>query len=283
MTLDKKLRQLSPTALGTGRALAHRAAQLITGAARANLAAVDDDSHSSLGWEPGHGRFLSQPMAGNGGDCFAALSLSPLRLALLRGNEAIASLDLETVSVAEAGGWLDNRLEKAGLKGASDIILPYDLPADVSRIESFRNTGEGAALAVLSTWFDLAYMLLSRFARGKAGLRPGPGPLRCWPHHFDIATYVGLRDGDSETAKGIGVGMSPGDESYDQPYFYINPWPYPEPQGLPAPPVPGHWHIKGFTGAIATAGEALSLADIPTGLAAFIDRAFAIGRTGLGA
>ena len=106
--------------------------------------------------------------------------------------------------------------------------------------------------------------------------------MRCWPHHFDIGTYVQLQAGDSETAKGIGIGMSPGDESYDQPYFYINPWPHMDPSGLPKPPAPGHWHTEGFVGAIATGEEILTLEDVSRGLHNFVKRAFDIGRQQIG-
>jgi len=102
--------------------------------------------------------------------------------------------------------------------------------------------------------------------------------VRCWPHHFDIATYVSLEHGDFETAKGIGVGMSPGDESYDQPYFYINPFPHLNAAELPAPPSPGHLHNEGFVGAIATGDEIISLADIGKALPRFIAESFSIGR-----
>ena len=77
--------------------------------------------------------------------------------------------------------------------------------------------------------------------------------------------------------------MSPGDESYAQPYFYINPWPHLDASDLPDLPPPGHWHTQGFVGAIATAEETLSLDNIGLELPAFIKGAFIIGRKKLGA
>ena len=162
------------------------------------------------------------------------------------------------------------------------MLLPYDLPASVAGIEVYSTDGLGDALAALSAWFSLADAQLADFAAAQARLLPGPSPVRCWPHHFDIATYVGLGAGDAETARGIGVGMSPGDESYGQPYFYINPWPHLDAASLPELPPPGHWHTQGFVGAIATAEKVLSLSDIETELPTFIAAAFAIGRKKLG-
>ncbi len=160
------------------------------------------------------------------------------RLSLIRGADAVDTLVLDDVPVADAVDWLDKRLEQAGLNPAAAIQSPYDLPAEVGDITVFRPGPEMGALEALAAWFGLADVVLGRFATEQSELTPGP--VRCWPHHFDIATYVGLEDGDYETARGIGVGLSPGDEAYDQPYFYVNPWPHLDPAGLPQAPRPGH-------------------------------------------
>ncbi len=76
--------------------------------------------------------------------------------------------------------------------------------------------------------------------------------VRCWPHHFDIGTVVDLKS----TAEGcsIGLGLSPGDESYDQPYFYVNPYPNPDLSALPPLLAGDHWHTQGWMGVVATGG-----------------------------
>ncbi len=70
-------------------------------------------------------------------------------------------------------------------------------------------------------------------------LEPDPSAVRCWPHHFNIATYVFLETGNPETARGVGVGMSPGDEGYGERYFYINGWPHLDASKLPDAIAPG--------------------------------------------
>ena len=77
--------------------------------------------------------------------------------------------------------------------------------------------------------------------------------------------------------------MSPGDESYQQPYFYVNPWPHLDADGLPPAPAPGHWHRDGFVGAIATGEELLDCSNIQHELLDFVTRAFETGRGQLGA
>ena len=127
--------------------------------------------------------------------------------------------------------------------------------------------------APLAAWFALSDAVLKAFADRHADIEPGPSPVRCWAHHFDIATYVSLEAGDFETARGIGVGLSPGDESYGEPYFYVNPWPHPDPADLPDPPGLGHWHTQGFVGAILTGSELIAAHDIKSAAAEFIAEA----------
>jgi hypothetical protein len=270
-------------ALDGARDMAHKAVQLVTKAARANLEAAPDDSHSNLGWIDDLGALVSQPLAGNNGNLYVGLNLSRLSLMIISGDEPGPSLDLAGVSDVDASEWLDRKLALAGLRPALFSSLPYDLPASAAGIEVYSTDGLEDALTALSAWFSLADAKLSEFATSQADLSPGPSPVRCWPHHFDIATYVGLEESDAEIARGIGVGMSPGDESYSQPYFYINPWPHLDAADLPDLPPPGHWHTQGYVGAVAPAEEVLSLSDIDRELSAFIATAFAIGREKLGA
>ncbi len=278
MMLDAQLRLHPPAALINARRIAHKAVQFLSKAAQVNLAAAPDGSHANLGWDAAQKQFLSQPISGRDGEIFLTVSLSPLSLRLISAGQVKEECVLDLVSEKDAGDWLDSRLVSTGLKAASGIALPYDLSPDVAELEIFRSAEEAQTLTALAAWFDLSHVMLSTFAAGNGHLTPGPSLVRCWPHHFDIATYVELETGDLETAKGIGVGMSPGDENYNQPYFYINPWPQLDPEELPSAPAPGHWHRQGFVGAIATADEILTLSDIVKELPLFIDGTFAIGR-----
>jgi hypothetical protein len=82
------------------------------------------------------------------------------------------------------------------------------------------------------------------------------------PHHFDIASVVSL-DGTSGglAARSVGVGLSPGDESYPEPYFYVSPWPYPATRKGPALPAGAHWHTEGFFAAVLTGSKLVDTGD----------------------
>jgi len=271
-----------PAGLASARSISHKAAQLLTVAARANVDAVPDDSHSNLGWDSDTHRFLSQPLPGAAGPIQVALSLSPLAIYIVDDGKDGDALMLGGSSYANALQWLDSHLDGHGLQSATDVAIPYDLPEEAALVTTFESAQQDGELSALAAWFDLAAHVLTEFAETHGDIEPGPSMVRCWPHHFDIATYVQLESGDFEDARGIGVGMSPGDETYGQPYFYINPWPHLDPADLPALPDPGHWHTEGFVGAVATADEVLSVENPEAGLTAFVESAFAAGRGKLG-
>ncbi|MDJ0629123.1 MAG: hypothetical protein QNJ44_12770 [Rhodobacter sp.] len=276
---QQKSRLGDPVRLSQARAIAHAAVQPLTRAARANLPAAADDSHSNLEWSVDHQMFLSHPLGPGDTPNQAGLSLAPLRLVLLRDGEPLDELTLAGQRLARVTDWLDNRLREIGLDPGAAVDLPYALPEDAAAIDRFGDDDPG--LPALAAWFSLAATVLTEFARTYTGIDPGPSAVRCWPHHFDIATYVGLERGDPETAKGIGVGLSPGDDSYNQPYFYVNPWPHLDATALPDPIAPGHWHTEGFVGAIATGREILTGDDPAATAATFLHDSFAAGRESL--
>ncbi|HWG06354.1 MAG TPA: hypothetical protein VG271_15190 [Beijerinckiaceae bacterium] len=66
------------------------------------------------------------------------------------------------------------------------------------------------------------------------------------------------------TAKGatgyVGVGLSPGDHYYDEPYFYILVYPRHDPASLPSLRKLGHWRVDDFTAGIVLAHSILASA-----------------------
>ncbi|MGH6975180.1 MAG: hypothetical protein ACRED6_11175, partial [Stellaceae bacterium] len=57
---------------------------------------------------------------------------------------------------------------------------------------------------------------------------------------------------------------------YDEPYFYVSPYPYPVAARLPPLPSLGHWHTRGFTAAIAPAIRVLATRDRQAESVAFL-------------
>ena len=271
-----------PSSLVDARLLAHHALQWVARAARANLRPAADDAHSSVEWHAALSALVSQPFQASGGEVRAGLRVAGLALVVLRGEAVVDAFQLERKTDAEAGAWIDSKLRALGLKPAGGVKLPYAVSDHaVARGAAYDTSSAGRELAELARWFAGAADLLDEFKAKLAG--PRAGPVRCWPHHFDIATLVPLRKGAADAA-GVGIGVSPGDEYYQQPYAYISPWPRFDAGGaLPSLPAPGHWHTQGFFGAVATGEEIIALKNRGPELLAFVTAAFEIARARLGA
>ena len=272
-----------PKSLVEARHLAHHALQWVTKAARANLKALPDDSHSSVAWDAGLAALVSLPVHTVAGEARVGLRVAGFSLIVLRGEAVLDAFQLDRKTDAEAGAWIDSKLRALGLKPASGVKLPYAMPDHpVAKGAAYDCSSAGRELGELARWFTGSAELLEEFRAKTKGFGPGPTPLRCWPHHFDIATVVQLEESNHESAKSVGVGVSPGDEFYAQPYVYVSPWPRFDGGELPPLPSPGHWHTQGFFGAVVAGEEILALKNRGPELLGFVVAAFEISRERLG-
>ena len=184
----------------------------------------------------------------------SALRFQPPALAFLDEHGAILNeFLLHGRTLDEAYAWV---------RETAEDLLGTPLPGDLERGEGLPphpvaggapfDTSAAASFAELGRYFAGTHRLLE----GIVAQRPEASPVRCWPHHFDIATLLKLDEGGApETARSIGLGLSPGDGSYAEPYFYVTPWPYPAEPSLPTLPFNGIWHREGWLGAVLL-GEA---------------------------
>lgn len=269
---------VDPTALGEARLQAHHAVQWATRAARANLTPMPGDSQTNLGWDRANAALVSHdlPMRTDS-PLRVGLQIATMTLVVLRGATPAEQFALDGHRHAEAGAWLDRLAMSAGLALPGGESLPYAIPAHpVGDGAAYATATHRAEFAALAHWFAAADDVLEDI---RASLPQGAAsPVRCWPHHFDIATLWTLGDGDAETARSVGIGMSPGDAYYAQPYFYVSPWPRPAPEKLPPLPAPGHWHTADFIGAILTGDAIVAMPDRRAGTRQFLDAAIAAAR-----
>ena len=191
---------------------------------------------------------MSRPLDA-GGRFQLGFGFAPAALISLVDDSVAASLALESADEAAARVWCDARLADAGLETTARAEMPYELPA----VSYTGFAGSAAALETLGAWYACAQNVLEGLVAEFGAMAVSEPAIRCWPHHFDLATLFMLDEGDPETARSIGVGLSPGDDSSAEPYFYCTPWPTPE--DLPAPPVPLGWHTEGFTSLVCAASR----------------------------
>ena len=229
-----------PADLADARGQLHHAVQLLASFGQALATPQDDDSHRSMTWDPEAAAFRSTP-ASSDPLLTALVSPSPFEVRIDRNGD-IASLSLAGITLAEAYAWLANEM------GTEFSRPEYEIPAHAVGDDAPFDA-DADALAELARWYGNAAIVLERVHMENEG----PDAIRCWPHHFDLATLIALPGTDDEgRTRTVGVGMAPGDGSYPEPYGYVNPWPYP--WDAPRPELPsGHWHTDGWLGAVLTA------------------------------
>jgi hypothetical protein len=228
--------------LADARLQCHHALQLLTRIARGYLPAAPDDSHTNLKWDAEARALTTRPVGGRE----FALRLDDLCILWRKtGTPEQVAYPLNGRTLDEASMWVAANLQELGLP-AEPYFQPLHFEIPVHGV------GEGGTFVLhedspfeeLARYYNNAALVLAQVHES----HPESSDVRCWPHHFDIATLLTLDEGRT-----IGCGMSPGDEWYHQPYFYVNCWPYPDPASLP-PPAPGSdWHTQIWTGAVLTA------------------------------
>ena len=247
----KSLGAVFPGELTEARLQVHWAAQLVSAPGTSLLPKAADDSHTNLGWDSTLGVLVGHSAGPQ--SLQAGLVFEGLELLVLDGGRERSSLRLAGRTLPQALAWLGEEI--AGDQSA--LTLPdFEMPPYAVREGApFSDAGTEARIE-LAAWFANAFALIREVVADE----PGASPVRCWPHHFDVASLMTLDEGaGSEEARSIGVGFSPGDGSYDQPYFYVTPWPYPDTEDLPPLANGAQWHRSGWTGAVLTAESLISV------------------------
>ena len=247
----KPLGAVLPGELSQARLQLHWAAQLVSAPGTSLLPAAADFAHTNLGWDSKlmvlAGRNVgSEPSR-------AGLVFEGLELAVIDEGRERSSMRLAGHTLQEALAWLGKELAD---DGAALAPPAHEMPSHaVGEGGVFSDAGTEARVE-LAAWFANAFVSIREAVANESTA----SPVRCWPHHFDVASLIALDAGaDAEAARSIGIGFSPGDGSYDQPYFYVTPWPYPDTEELPPLAAGAHWHRSGWTGAVLTADQLISV------------------------
>ncbi len=229
--------------LADARLQLHHAAQFAAATGISYLPAQPDDSHTNMEWveslralaghvipAPQPFRTIIQP---------ADLSLSVVG----EDGQIVASTLLNGLTIDDAASWLRARIAERGADGDRlTLQRHFEIPHhDVDDGATF-DTKNAAAFAQLDAW----YFAGNRAMEYVRSSTKEASEVRCWPHHFDIATLIDLGEGRT-----IGVGMEPGDQYYDEPYFYVNMSPSPAAESATASlGGAGTWHTNEWVGAV---------------------------------
>jgi len=272
----------APRELVDARLQLHHAAQVVASAGLTLLEPRPDDSHPNLGWVEGLGALLGHawPEAGTR----AGLRVRDLTLLLVdESGKETAALALDGRTLDQGYAWLASAASRAGagLPSVGWTRSSYQIPDHpIGRGAAFSHAPR-EAFDELARWLANGHHALV----AQAVRTPGASDVRCWPHHFDLGALAILAtDAEGNPTRTIGTGLSPGDGSYPEPYWYVSPWPYPAADALPAVRAGSHWHTEGFTAAVLTGSDLVGGA--PEGQAervrAFLGDAVEASRRALG-
>ncbi len=238
----------------------HYAIQFIAATGAALAEPLPDYSHTSLAWNPALEVFVGTAIQTTQPFQVALMPVSLTLVLLNQQGEAIAALPLHGKTMAEGLTWLQQESAKLGADANKIVFLDYppnDFPDHpLAHGDTFDAT-QTPTLQELTDYYANTYGQL----QDMIATVEDATAVRIWPHHFDMATLImlpGMRDGIPLT---VGVGLSPGDTSYDEPYWYVSPYPYPDTTHLPGLEGEGFWHTQSWVGAVLKASQLAQTAE----------------------
>ena len=222
----------------------HHAVQFGTAAGISFLDHRPDDSHTNLEWVPALAGLFSRVVPAR---TAFRIGVRPADLTLLivtEKDQPITRYRLHGRTIVEATEWIRAQIAPLGVDAARYTLKRhYEIPGhSVAMGDSF-DASERSQFEELSKWFANGASILNSLARSIHDA----SEVRCWPHHFDIATLIHVAP-----ERTIGVGLEPGDQYYDEPYFYVNMRPHPPAAQARSRPLWGRgtWHTREWMGAV---------------------------------
>jgi hypothetical protein len=220
------------------------------------LAPTPDDSHPNLAWVESLGALMGRSLPG--ANAQVGLRIADLSLLLVnQSGEVNDELALDGKGLDDGYAWLAGATARVGAELPSTGITraAYEIPSHPTGSGEAFSCKSHESFAELARWFANGHNVLVELA----ARLPGASEVRCWPHHFDVGSLVVVAtEPDGALGKSIGLGLSPGDDGYPEPYWYVSPWPYPELNVLPSLESGGHWHTEGYTSAILRGSNLVS-------------------------
>jgi hypothetical protein len=246
--------KIPPDQLVESRLQLHYAIQFIAATGAALAEPLPDYSHTSLAWHPVLEVFIGSAIRA-AKPFQVALDPASLTLILLdQQSETIASFPLPEKTMAAGLIWLQQELAQLGADASKIVFLDYppdDFPDHALAHGAAFDASQVLALNQLTTYYANTEPLFQAII----ATTEDATATRIWPHHFDMATLImlpGIKNGSPLT---VGVGFSPGDTSYHEPYWYVSPYPYPDAASLPALDGHGFWHTQHWVGAVLPASR----------------------------
>lgn len=246
--------KIPPDELVESRLQLHYAIQFIAATGAALAEPLPDYSHTSLAWHPVLEVFVGSPIRAAKPFQVALDPVSLTLIVLAQESETIASFPLPGKTMTAGLGWLQQELSQMGVDASKIAFLDYppdDFPDHPLAHGAAFDASQPLVLSELTNYYANTEPLFQAII----ATTEDATATRIWPHHFDMATLIMLPGMKNSSPLTVGVGLSPGDTSYPEPYWYVSPYPYPDTASLPALDGHGFWHTRHWVGAVLPASR----------------------------
>ncbi len=243
----KPMQQLDPEDIRQTKSMVHQAIQNVASVGRKFSPVHPRDFNSRMIWVPALSRMAGSWVTGNT-SFRSSLSLETFEVFLVdRKVNTLASFKLEGKTYPQLMIWLEEQIGKYGLDASNlTLNLPYKIPDHpVQQGDPFQISSK-RALTEFSKFYHNTYVTLRKIKEKHEGAE-----IYIWPNRFDISLEITLKEtGDYETNTRIAYGMSPGDKTFENPYFYVSTWPNVDTEKCSKLSSNAIWMSEDWTGAV---------------------------------
>lgn len=270
---------IQPEKLSESRLQMHYAIQYIAATGSALAEHRPDYSHTSLQWDDKLEIFVGALIRAKKTFRVGLEAVSLTAIILDQQGNTIETLPLHQQTMLEALNWHKQEIAKLGADASKIEFLEY--PADdfpdyiVARGAAFDANNEPSGRQELVNYYANTHQILQEIVAATESA----SAICIWPHHFDIATLITLAGKKNGQTMTIGIGMSPGDTNYNEPYWYVSGYPYPDITNL-TELEGGFWHTQHWVGAVLTASQLNAEGDMQyQQITAFLNSAYHVSKT----
>ena len=244
---------VAPEKLRDARLQAHYAGQFIASFAAAYMTRREDLGHLGMSWSQGQRAFVSGVALGPR-RIRMALDLPRFEIFAMEpvGTQGILErLNLKGVTLEDAAKWMRKAVARFGF---DPEVMRFDIEGmpdhPLRQGEGFSFDGGEEEMEELGRYFSNADHLLAQVC----SVLGECSSAQVWPGSFDISanhSFIG-RLGNQGS---IGMGLMPGDDYLEEPYFFVNAFPKPSHESLASQPPLGRWRNDQWTGVTLAASQ----------------------------
>jgi hypothetical protein len=227
----------------------HAALQNVAAVGRTFIGKDETDSNAKLSWIPGLWRLAGQWVSGT--ETFrSSLSFEDFSIYLVNERlKTLASISVADKTQRELMVWLEEHIINLNLSSSHlTLELPYALPERVTRMKDERFSSLSLKTAnTTGGYLHDSFIIFSMIKENHAQHRG----IFVNPETFHMELKLILKKTDEEiTDTYIKIGFCPGDDDYDEPYFYVTSWPFIANERLISLKTRGFWHHEDWLGAV---------------------------------